>query len=349
MKNKAKKNLILSLLVIEFLLITNVAALVVLELEEIAEFDTGGDAVDVYVTNEVAFVNDMLSDSLLSVDVSAPTNPILMDEYSVQGPHELTIDNDMAFIGSWADGLEIVDISDPENMVNIGSYYDGGEIVGCAVNGDTVYACDWVNGLKVLDITNPTNPTLVGSYTITEASSLDASNDIVVCGYENSELIILNVTIPSNPTQIARYDVNDWVGRLKVENDFVYAATGKGLLILDISNPSEPELLYQHSLSLCLDVFIEDDKLFISADTDGLIILNVSDPTNPSEIGTFDDGGHSFGIHVIDDIIYLASKAEGLEIIQIGGSSTVTSNNYPIFILIGITVSYFVNKTKKKK
>jgi hypothetical protein len=60
--------------------------------------------------------------------------------------------------------LRVIDISNPTNPVEIGSYDTPGEAFGVYVSGNFAYVADRDSGLRVIDISNPKNPVEIGFY-----------------------------------------------------------------------------------------------------------------------------------------------------------------------------------------
>ena len=135
--------------------------------------------------------------------------------------------------------------------------------------------------MKVLNVSDPESPVLVGSY----MPDGDLWNPFVFGNYMyvgnhgegGGELQILNVTDPSDINQTAIYNPGGTVFAVHVEDGTAYLA---------------------------------DYQL-------GLLVVDVSDPENPVRIGSFFDGGGAINLDVVGDLVYVADRAGGLEIIQI--------------------------------
>ena len=57
-----------------------------------------------------------------------------------------------------------MDVSDPSNVMEVGSLATKGRAVGLAVENDHVYVADWSAGLRVIDISAPLAPIELGSF-----------------------------------------------------------------------------------------------------------------------------------------------------------------------------------------
>ena len=69
-----------------------------------------------------------------------------------------------AYVADWNAGLRVIDVSDPENPVEIGYYDTPGYAHGVYISGSYAYVADGDWGLRVIDVSNPSNPEEVGYY-----------------------------------------------------------------------------------------------------------------------------------------------------------------------------------------
>jgi len=67
-------------------------------------------------------------------------------------------------VAGYAEGLAIVDVSDPANPALAGSYDTPDYAVGVYVSGDYAYVADWHSGLHIIDVSDPANLAPAGSY-----------------------------------------------------------------------------------------------------------------------------------------------------------------------------------------
>ncbi|MFX0091964.1 MAG: LVIVD repeat-containing protein [Candidatus Hodarchaeota archaeon] len=176
-------------------------------LTELGQFNDGGGANDVHVVGNFAYVADWAL-GLEIVNISDPMNPLEVNQYERPISH-LHVSGDLAFVmgGHGAAGrLEILDISDPNNLTILGSYADSGPAKDVYIVGNRAYVADQTAGLKILDISDLTNPTELGHYNDGgEASSVCVVNDIAYVADWEDGLEIIDVSDPSNPVELGYY------------------------------------------------------------------------------------------------------------------------------------------------
>ena len=132
------------------------------------------------------FLNDTLIAASADVNgfviakMDSAFNVTLIDSLNFNNKHVLNfvIDGNRAVIAAKLHGLSIVDISDPANISELGSYYVSlFSARAVYVKGDTAYVAGGAKGLVALNISDPSNISVLSSY-----DSPGISNDIAVNG-----------------------------------------------------------------------------------------------------------------------------------------------------------------------
>lgn len=154
-------------------------------------------------------------------------------------------------------GVNILDVSDPAQPIEIGTYYPDYYIHDCMVKGDLMFASAFYNEtLDIVDISDKTNPILITQIAIPGGrvhSSWVTEDDkyLFVC--------------PEQDGLVARvYNIEDLTDIFEVSQ---YTANIESL----VHNP-----------------YIKGDLAIISHNTEGLRILDLADPTFPVEVGYYD-------------------------------------------------------------
>ena len=114
------------------------------------------DALDVFVSGELAFVSDR-QNGVWIVDVSDPTAPVVVRAF---GDADVFASGDLAYVAGFG-GLRIWDVSDPSNPVEVGSLdTPTGNVF---VSGGLAYIAASGRGLRIVDVSVPSAPVEVGS------------------------------------------------------------------------------------------------------------------------------------------------------------------------------------------
>jgi len=176
------------------------------------------------------------------------------------------------------DGLRVIDISDPENPVEIGAFDTQGASHYVAVNGDHAYVADARGGLRIINVSNPENPD--------EVSSIETQG------------VTRRVTIYGELAYIAD--------------------GGGGLRIIDVSDSHNPEVIGQvDTPGITTDVKILGNFAFATTRLGGLRVIDISDPTNPREVDYYETPGQAESVTILDDYAIVCDYLFGLRVFDI--------------------------------
>ncbi len=216
--------------------------------------DTGtkADAVAINDDETKAYLTDE-NIGLIVVDISDKTNPTFDENSIVVIPKakDIKVKGSYAYIAARETGLHIVDISNPTNMITVGSIVTGGKAVAVDVAGDYAYVADENETLKIINITDPANPSIVGTYTHGYSHDIKVVGNYAYIANFSYGLQIVDVSDPANPTLKGTYDFDDSISTdhasgIDVSGNYAYLAYNDlGVKIIDISNPENPIIAAQ--------------------------------------------------------------------------------------------------------
>lgn len=246
--------------------------------------------------------------SLLTVDISEPSNPVVLDSYL---PDFLAVDatwiGEIAYIVGWPSHWEAINVVDPANMFKAKIIREVDQW-DCHGGGSNTYAVKevagylhvfqgWCRGseryVEILDIADPFNPVQVGLLRVSYSS---AAMDIAY---------IDNYAFTRIGGFLRVFDVSDWDnvgllsdlvfpgtevgntnGRLMVVEGYIYVASTDGLLIVRQTERFKTEAVNQLYPAVYLsDIQQTGDIVYLTDWDNGLIILDAPDPANPVEVG----------------------------------------------------------------
>ncbi|MDH5716279.1 MAG: hypothetical protein OEZ22_01425 [Spirochaetia bacterium] len=99
------------------------------------------------------------------IDISDPTNPVLLKTYAMYNPHGLSKDNDILFIAEGEGGLKVFDVSIPEDLKLI-KFVEGFHAYDIIATNNTAIVTG-NNGLYLFDYSNTSNITLISQINAT--------------------------------------------------------------------------------------------------------------------------------------------------------------------------------------
>ena len=254
----------------------------------------GATAVDVFMlggSKTYAAVASFADDGLQIVDVTDPASPSAagslgdVGSMRLNGAHgvavfEIGVRTYAAVASFVDDGLQIVDVTDPDNLEQAGSLRDdnnkllnGAAGVDVFTIGTSTYAAVASrvdDGLQIVDVTDPDNPTAAGSLGDDNSMELDGATTVdifelgtstyaAVASRVDDGLQIVDVTDPDNPT--AAGSLGD-IGSRELDG-----ATTVDIFELGTSTYAAVASRYDN----------------------GLQIVNVTDPDSPYAVGSLGD------------------------------------------------------------
>ncbi len=281
---------------------------------------------DVVVEGTTAYFADGRYQGVSVLDVSDPTDPQqigLYDEYI----YRIVIQDNVGYFLK-SHRLDLIDVSDPSNLVKIASYnFDTNSYgLGLYVLGKAAYLTSTVIGIEVVDISNPSQPAALGSYrTVADAGDVFVSGSYAyVVGRWFDGLRVVDISQPNSPKDVGYLELDGDPYRIQVAGSLLYIADAEGhsFWIIDISDPTNPTVVKKIVMSWYVDdLMVVGTTVYLANTVDGLRIYDVSDPAEPTEVGAYADGSHIYGVYVMGDVAYLADIGGKLIIVDISNRS----------------------------
>lgn len=222
---------------------------------------------------------------------------------SMTDPAFMTIDGNVAYVASaTSDSLTAVDISDPKNMVEMGTYTSASlnGATDVAVHNGVAYVVSYdADSITAIDVSNPTNMTELDSLT-----SVDLNGARRIMIYEGvayvvatlaSTLVSINI---SNPSALAIFQVfaHGEMGSpmdLDISNGAAFIACNnnyKGLVVVAVQSPTSMGFVssFDH---LYIDgaaaISISGTIAYMTSTYQNtLVAINIANPYSPSYIGS---------------------------------------------------------------
>ncbi|MEZ4648204.1 MAG: hypothetical protein R3E97_05345 [Candidatus Eisenbacteria bacterium] len=200
---------------------------------EVSDLSTTDWMYDVAVEGNIVVVaNGNIGTGI--IDVSDPSAPFLRSQFDsndsclpdsepayVQG---VDIVGDLVYVAEEKCGLRILDISDPDNPVTVGTLNTPGRATKVVVEGDLAYIID-NPGLRIVDVSNPANPFQRGAVGI-------GNTDVAVAdgyAYVTSPLhdvTVVDVGNPDAPVVVGSFETGFTAQGIDAAGSTAYAADG---------------------------------------------------------------------------------------------------------------------------
>ncbi|MFH1843496.1 MAG: FlgD immunoglobulin-like domain containing protein [bacterium] len=268
--------------------------------EPLASFPTDHSPGDLALAGDNAFLVNH-GTSFLSLDITDPLAPeevckiSLVDEASA---NRMVVDGNHAYITLERPGsFEVVDISDPDVPVAVGSVALSEDNGGLAIAGDHAYVGTF-SDLYIIDISSRQNPTIVANPALPAGASLATYDHYLLTlphenGSQQNWLRLHDITDPTDPVftgEVAMPTVGQCM-QVTVAGDKAYVCHYvhplMRLLVVDLANPASPVILGETSyFSYLVDLVVAGDLAYGANLEGGLVVADISDPAAPRFLGS---------------------------------------------------------------
>jgi len=191
--------------------------------------DTGdGETDGVFVSDNIAYTAEWHDSTwnwkMVLINVSDPTSPERISEYT-DGDNEFIrfyVENDICFTACLLSGFKILNVSNPNGIIEIGSYVSGGYVYDMEIRENIAFVGD--GSLNIINITDLSNPTsIIYYYPNQTVFSVEVQEDLVFIGLDEYGVQAINVSILTDPYKIGEYRTDDVIG-LELSNNILYLA-----------------------------------------------------------------------------------------------------------------------------
>ncbi|MCK5182998.1 MAG: hypothetical protein KAQ95_01745, partial [Candidatus Heimdallarchaeota archaeon] len=349
------------LIIILFIFILNIIPVncstndAIISFEKLSEINTGNAPFDVQLSSNLAFVSDYYG-GLSVFDVTNASEPILIDNLPLSLAHYFHVAEKFAYVACWNYGLKIVNITDPTNLTEVGSYNDGVEVGGTFISNDVAIVTKTDGGVLLLNVSDPTDPQKISQYNATGIPNVCVirENIAFVAYWEDtgSRIVFLNISEPITPVFIGQYnDTMDTYDFHLKDDLLIIANDASGVYFVNISNLANPIKITQiDTSSLAVGVDTIDNYAFIG-DWNTLEVIDFSDFTDLRFIGSFDDTGAFQKLQIVNDLVYAVNNPKGLVIFRYTIEEVPTSSSI-LFIfpmLTSLVIITIILNFKRKK
>ncbi|HZV36391.1 MAG TPA: hypothetical protein VFB72_17575 [Verrucomicrobiae bacterium] len=303
----------------------------------IGHANNGGTAQGIVVSNNFAYLAAG-TNGLLVYDVSNPTAPLQIGHASSTSgtaAYHLAISSNEAYVTTIAPnpGLNVYDVSNPPSPSNVfrTNYNLFG---GVAVDGTNLYL-GGDSRLPLFNISNPTNPILVTNPFITP-------NPTTICIGSNIMVASGGSYLAASTISNGLYSTNFLIANLTnseavaLAGQYAFVAMNAGttpLLVCHVLSNALPvvgEITYPstNASGAGYTVAVSGSYAYVGC-TAGVRVINISNPSNLVAVAQTSGayGGIPYAIAVSGPYAYVANGTDGLRVIEVIPTLSVTQSN----------------------
>ncbi len=278
-----------------------------------------------------------------------------LGDFITQGTgFSIAIVDSIAYIAEGNSGIQIIDVSDPQNPTLMSSYPTQQSANFIRVIGDVAYITCYDYGLKILNVSNPFSPALLGEYDSPgQAKSVCVVNNIAYIADGYSGLLMLDVSDPLDITLLGTYVTSGSVNSVQVVGDLAYLGKENHdgfLQIVNVSNPQNPIFLGSYSSLLSTgnetSVAIDGNYAYLTLGTE-FVPINISDPQNPTAGWIPNTWGNINYITSQDGFIYATNDYQGLYVKNINSGQIYYYDTFGQTLSVAIVneIAYLVGNS----
>ncbi len=258
-----------------------------LELRRAGGCSVNGYAARVVLDGQKAFVvkqgfntrYDMISGTVVAVDISNPEDPVVIGEYTAaEYAYDLAISGNILLLAA-GQSVHLIDISDPKKMRQTATL-PMNEAISVEISGNHAYFATGNTGLIVVDISDPANPRKVGRYD-TPSLAYDvriAGNYAYLANYE-AGFYVFDISEPANPRVAGRLP-SVHATSLTISGTQAFVPLGSSIVVIDLTDPTSPHRTQGYEVAGVYDLVETGGILYVANGEAGLKLLGL--PTPPT-------------------------------------------------------------------
>lgn len=254
----------------------------------VAIIQTGGRTEGMVIQNDTLFASGMWNPTLVSIDISNPENPVILQSYRssvVSGKPQTT------------------DSIYPEhfNLDNVGIAVDNYLYGNTYTDWDSKGTSYVIQKLAIYDITNKKNIFILNRTDLGMGSGSFVSamyGDNYLLGGGINGLFIINISNRTAPKVAWSDNLTMYGGDVKIVGDIAYVATASRnkFIAYNISNPTNPVQLGVIPITMpdSINILNNTAYLFTRSASYGFKAVDIKDPTHMRIIQTMNIGGDTY-------------------------------------------------------
>jgi len=221
---------------------------------------------------------------------------------------DIVVAGSLAYLATGADGIRILDVTEPSNPVEISHYDAPGETKGLFHKDSFLYTANGKNGLQIIDVSNPFKPALIGSYKIRgDTTDVTVIDNWAFAAGGKAGLLALNVKNKTSPKEETTLSQKGNVSVVSEKDNLVFYIDNKRYLrILDTIQPENTQKINPFDVeTTVLDITISGNTAFLATEKLGVVIVDISNPTSLQKINSFKTQGPATSVEISGSYTYV--------------------------------------------
>jgi hypothetical protein len=218
---------------------------------------------------------------------------------------EIRLSNNIGFLSSDDNGLNIVDLSDPTDLKVISNFKSEGWVKSSSYNGEYGFLANW-QGIITVDLSDLSFPTEEAFYdTYYGSSKIEFRNDTVFVA-SSSGLELYEASSPDDVVFLNRFESEYPSTGISLRGREVALSAGySGVYLLDLGDDLS---LLSHVVTggKAMDSELSGNRMYIAEADSGVSVWDISYPDFPVFLFKYGTAGRACDLAFIGDRIYVA-------------------------------------------
>ena len=169
--------------------------------------------------------------------MSDATNPQKLGSYwDPTCSESVAIDGSYAYLAHGDQGLEVIDLSNPNELKVVEHFDAAGHSRGVAVDDNYAYLANGYTGIKILNVSNDEEVTTVGQLDTYRALDIEARDNLLYVADDWAGVKIIDTSSPDSPRVIGSSDTPGYAEGLELKDQFLYVDGESGVRTVDVSD-----------------------------------------------------------------------------------------------------------------
>lgn len=237
----------------------------------------------------------------------------------------VALGSDHAYVADGTNGLVVLDVSVPSNIVQVGGCVLEGFANDVAVEGGRAYVTCGTNGLAVVDVSDAANPFVLSVCPLEGLScGVCVASNVAFVASGEAGVHVVEVGESGGAALVTTFGTEEAASDLALAGSTLYVADGPGgLLAVEVGVPASPVLLGACALpGPALDVCVTGDTAYVAIGDQGLAVAEVAVPSAMVLRDVCDTPGYALGTDVGGGFAFVADGGGGIQIVGAGTGGT---------------------------
>ncbi len=263
-----------------------------------------GHAADTSYTSTAVNVNVVITRGFSFLSAYAPNS---------QQVFGVVNDQDVLFLSTGPEGLEVLDISNRVSPRYLSRYDSPGQAMKADLTYPYVFIADFSEGVTRVIFTDLDSLVQRGIYTTQALANDVAVSENYLFVAENDGFSIVDFSDPNSLNFINKVSFEDQPQYVVARGDTAFIAALEKFYIVDCTIPTSPQILSAFVTDgLARSVAIIDTFAFIADGSEGVSALSINDPTDPVEVARYATGEQINAVAAGDSTLFAGGLAGGI-------------------------------------